>query len=414
MSAVLALVVVVVAQRLVVPVGPWSVPVPLLAGYALLLALYAAGTLHYSRVRLELFLAAAAAVVSCSWVSGLTGGSADSSLMSVLMLLVTYLPWVFCSPRSPRLYRVFVGLMCGCAVAALAQVGYQWLTGRPWPDPLRLLPSIVVNDAYNTANPIRYGSALLKPNAVLFLEPSFLSQFLALAIIVALLTRAPVWQPFLLGVGLVSTLSGTGLVLLVVGGLALLLRAPDSLRWSHVVAGVAGVALVFSTPAAGLLLERRAEPARPGTSGHARFVQPYTDTARGLADSPARYAVGAGPGSADRLLAPPGPGGAPVVYPVLPKLAFEYGLPAALLVTAFLLTALLRGAPSPVLASTLGVLVFVLSGSLLQPHTTMLAWLLGALGTRARPPEELPEEPPGEPGREDLGQPETVGRAGRA
>jgi hypothetical protein len=406
MAAMVALIVVVAGQRLVVPVGPWAVPVPLLAGYCLLLVLYRAGALRYSRVRLELFLAATGCVLACAWLSGLRGPGSDSSVTSVLMLLVTYLPWVFCSPRSPRLYRLSVRIMCAASVAALAQVGYQWITGRAYSDPLRVLPAALVNGSYNTANPIRYGSELLKPNAGLFLEPSFLSQFLALAVILALVVRAPVWQPFLLGLGLVSTLSGTGLVLLAFGVLAALLTAPGCLRWSHVAAGLTGIALVLSTPAAGLLLERRSETARPGTSGYARFVQPYTETARGLADSPGRYVVGAGPGSSDRLLESPRSGGAPVVYPVLPKLAFEYGLASALLVSAFLLTALLRGAPSPALASSLGVMVFLLSGSLLQPHTTMLAWLLGALSTR----EQHPGQRPGE----ELGERQAVGSAGRA
>jgi hypothetical protein len=186
----------------------------------------------------------------------------------------------------------------------------------------------------------------------------------------------------------------------------MLLFAPGTIGWSHVAAGVVGLVLVFSTPAAGLLLERRFETARPGTSGYARFVQPYTETARGLADSPTRYVVGAGPGSADRLLESQRSGGTPVVYPVLPKLAFEYGLAVALVFAAFLLTALLRGAVSPVLASGLGVMVFVLSGSLVQPHTTMLAWILGALGSRV--------QGPGQPGGEELGEREPSGRALRA
>ena len=406
MGAVVALVAVVVGQRLVVPAGAVSLPVPLLAGLALLAALFARGSLHYSRVRLEMFLAASMCVLACSCASGLTGLAIDSSLGSVLLLLVSYVPWVFRSSIDTRLLRKsFVVTMCACSVVSLGQIGAQWVTHAPYADPLDLLPSSLVNQSYNTDNPIRYGTELLKPNAVVFLEPSFLSQFLALAIVVALVTRAPVWQPFLLGLGLASALSGTGPVLLAVGGL--LLASRGGLRRSHVVAGILGLALVLSTPAAGLLLDRRFETTQPGTSGYARFVEPYTETARGLAASPGRYLVGAGPGSADRLLESQRSRGTPVVYPVLPKLAFEYGIVSAVLFAAFLLTALLQR--SPVLGTSLSVMLFLLSGSLLQPHTTMLAWLLGVL-----PREQPQEEEPGEPGGEDLGEREPVGSAGRA
>jgi hypothetical protein len=57
-------------------------------------------------------------------------------------------------------------------------------------------------------------------------------------------------------------------------------------------------------------------------------------------------------------------------------MAFEYGLVAAFLFIAFLLISIMRGPPLPVLPTCIVIMIFFLSGSLLQPHTIILAWLL--------------------------------------
>ncbi len=76
-------------------------------------------------------------------------------------------------------------------------------------------------EAYNYSYEIYYGSSILKSNGVVFLEASFASQFLALAIIVQILLGGGRLRLVLFGAALVSTLSGTGLLLLA-AGLALL------------------------------------------------------------------------------------------------------------------------------------------------------------------------------------------------
>ena len=101
----------------------------------------------------------------------------------------------------------------------------------------------------------------------------------------------------------------------------------------------------------------------------------------GLAKDPTRYVVGAGPGASDRLLESSRvkPGGEAVVYAIAPKLAFEYGLIAATIFVAFLLVSIMRGPPLPVLPTSVVFMIFFLSGSLLQPHTVVLAWLLTSI-----------------------------------
>jgi hypothetical protein len=111
-------------------------------------------------------------------------------------------------------------------------------------------------------------------------------------------------------------------------------------------------------------------------------VAPYQQVLAGLADDPVRYVTGAGPGNAERLLASArAGGGADVLSSVVPKLTFEYGVLAGGLVVLFLLVGTLSRAPWRVVPGTVVVMVFFLSGALLQPQTTFLAWLFTGFGS---------------------------------
>jgi hypothetical protein len=150
-----------------------------------------------------------------------------------------------------------------------------------------------------------------------------------------------------------------------------------------VIAGLLGVLVIFQTPAAPFLLDRRSETTQEGSSGYLRFIQPYTEVIAGLDAEPQRYAIGAGPGSADRLLESGlGGKGEAVVYTIAPKIVFEYGLAAGTVFVAFLLVSVLRGPPLRVLPGAMIITIFFLSGSLLQPHTIVTAWVLTSIWGR--------------------------------
>lgn len=377
------LIVVVVGQRITIPVGPVSVP--LIAAYIGLALLRLRGGIQYNRVRTELYIAAGGVVVACAWFTSWRGD--DVSLNSLLLLLIIYLPWVFCvssqfSDLLIPLLRTFVRLMVFSAIVGGFQMIAQLLLGWKYEDYLETwLPPDWLAEGYNTSYQLAWNNPVTKANSFYFLEPSFLCQFLSLALIISLLLRAPAWQPLVLGVGMAATLSGTGIMLLVFGIALLFVLVPSRIKPSYLVAGVLGLAIVFSTPAADILLDRRDETSQQGSSGYIRFVQPFTEVSAGLADDPTRYVVGAGAGASDRILessAKDGEGAA-VVYGIAPKMAFEYGLIAAVLFVAFLVVSILRGPPLPVLPASVILMIFFLSGSLLQPHTVVLAWLLTSI-----------------------------------
>lgn len=377
-------VVAVLGQRILVPLGSFPISLSLIAAFVGIGLARLRRGVQYNRVRSELYIAAGAVIVACAWFTSWRGD--DLSLNSLLLLLVIYLPWVFCISPQFRdlilpLLRRFVLLMVAIAMVGAAQMVAQLILGWQYKDYLaEWLPQTWLDQGYNTNNPISYTNPVVKANAFVFLEPSFLCQFCALALIISLLVRAPAWQPLLLGLGMAATLSGTGILLLAFGIALLFVLVPGRIRPSYLIAGIIGLAIVFSTPAADILLDRRDETSQQGSSGYLRFVQPYTEVSKGLGEDATRYVVGAGPGASDRLLESSRDQlGEAVVYGIAPKMAFEYGLIAAVLFIAFLLVSILRGPPLPVLPSSVVFMIFFLSGSLLQPPTVILAWLLTSI-----------------------------------
>lgn len=376
----------VLLQRVAVPVGEDGISCILVLGYAVLGVLLLLDLVEHDRRRAQLYLFACAACGLAAW-SGTWAGR-PVAFMSFLLLVVVYVPWVFrLRPHAGtpdttwRVVRFFVRMMVFFAAVSVGQQAAQLSGAWTFQDYLAdLLPAQFLLGDYNTVIPTEYGSPVIKSQAFVFLEPSFLCQFLALGILAGLLVRAPLWQLGLMGLGMVATYSGTGILLLAVGAGILVLRAPSSLRPKVVLATAAALLLVLSSPLAAPLLERSEETADATSSWSLRFVLPYQEVAKGLQEAPHRYLTGAGPGTSERLLESDKEGaGLAVVYPVAPKLIFEYGLPAGGLFLVFWFVALLRGACLRVLPGALVFMLAVLSGSLLQPSTIVLAWLLSCV-----------------------------------
>lgn len=376
------LVVVVLGQRLALPLPGPQVQLTLVAFLLATAMLLLQGRLQEDRPRLQLYALAVGACTLSSVLASWAGG--PLSLPSWAVLLALYVPWVYrLSDLDPLGYRhlatCFVRLMVVLAVVGIGQMLAQVAGVWSYTDVLgRALPAAFLIEGYNTNIPIQWGASIHKSNAFVFLEPSFFSQYCGLALVIGLVLGVRVWQLVVLGLGLVVAVSGTGFFLLAVGLLLLLVRLPRAFRPTVVAPALAGLAVVPFTPVAALLLARRGEFAQSGSSGYSRFVAPYLEVAQGLALEPLRYLTGAGPGTATRLLESSARGqfGDAIVYNIPAKLVFEYGLVAGTLFTVFIAVALLHRAPAVVIPGTVLFMIFLLSGSLLQPHTIALAWLL--------------------------------------
>lgn len=384
----------VLTQRMGVPVGGSTISVALPLSYLAVTILLFRRRLTANRLRSELYLIAITACLATTAIVALDGGS--FSMTSLLLLVAIYLPWTMRARGSTpyavawRAGATFVRVMLVVAAVAVLQFAAQLAGIWQYQDYLaQVIPSQYLVFGYNPNIPLVFGSPTFKANAFVMLEPSFLSQYCALAAVIGMILRVPTWQLLLLVAGLASAVSGTGIVALAIGGALILVRARHRIRPAYLVGAVVALVVVLLGPTAPLLLDRTGEVTQSGTSGNARFVAPITEALRGLEDDPARYAVGAGPGSADRLLGERGDGRSALAnFSIAPKLAFEYGLIAGGLFVVFILLGLLDGAPWRVVPGVLVVMLFLLSGALLQPQTAFLAWVLIGLGAsdRARAP----------------------------
>ncbi len=400
----LLLVVVVLAQRLAVPLGPQVVSLTLPAAYLAAGLLLVQSRLRVNRLRLELFLLAAsccfAAALLVFWRDSQAAVVADaSSLPSLLLLLVIYALWVLTTPDpAPRQHeavlRAFVHLMLVLSTVGILQLASQYAGLWEYEDYLRLVvPADFLLPGYNTSARVAYLSPIYRANAFVFLEPSFFSQYCALALLIAMLLRAPTWRLGLLGGGLVSATSGTGFILLALGVGVIVVRRPDLVTPKLAGAAAAAAILVLASPVAAGLLGRAEEFGRSGSSASLRFIEPYTETIAGLDEGRWRHYIGAGPGSADRLLLSErqGAGGQAVTYTTAPKLVFEYGLVAGGVFVLFLLVALFGGGSRlSVLPAALFVMTWILSGALLQPHTATLVWLLAVVWQQEESARKVP------------------------
>ncbi|CAO5246280.1 O-antigen ligase like membrane protein [Frankia sp. AgKG'84/4] len=309
----------------------------------------------------------------------------DTSFTSLLLLLATYVPFLYglrpADARAllPRVLDRFLLMITVLAGLALFQFGSQ-LVGVPYTDVVKnIVPSNLLMHGFNTSYPVQYGSPLYKSNGFVCLEASFCSQFLGFGIVVCVLRGGSWWRLPMLVLAILSTVSGTGLLLLAFAGVLLAVHKGARFAVTALI-GVSLVALIISfTPASSIFAARATETSSSTSSGSLRFVQPYQRTWDSLGKDPATVIFGNGPGYADRdASAFFQRTGLPLNYALVPKLILEYGVLGTILFLAFILTMFVRGSQSFVLSGSVLIFYIVLSGGLLAPVVTGLGLLLVA------------------------------------
>ncbi|WP_007511423.1 hypothetical protein [Pseudofrankia saprophytica] len=369
-------------QRISVPVGGTGVSVVLPVVLFGMLLMVARGGLRIHLVRTRAYLIAMAVCCAVAFLA-FTRGEDNVSLNSLLLLVAVYAPFCLGLSRAhskvllPRLLDRFVIMTSVFAGLAVLQFALQ-LVGWKYSDVLAsIVPSQFLAHDFNTSYPVRYGSTLYKSNAFLGLEASYTSQFLAMGLVVGVLRKMRWWRYPLYLLAILSTVSGTGVLLLGVAGV--LLAVHKGVRFTVSALAIVGVivAVLSLTPAADIFASRATETSSSQSSGSLRFVQPYTRMYDDLSQHPGTALVGHGPGWSDRdsaaFLARTG---LPLNYALVPKLILEYGLIGGVAFLLFLATAFIRGSPSFVLSGSLLFFYFVLSSSLLSPVVGYLVLLL--------------------------------------
>lgn len=321
-----------VLQRFGLPMGgkAFSIVGPVGLGLAGLFAVR--GTIGLDTVRLAAFMSLAfLALAGVAWhalVPGQLGGEPNLQSLSQFLLLSAFGALTFTTPVDERrFFRLVNAWLAFIATAGLLQFVLQLVGVRLFAFTGIVPDTLLFENGYNLVIPVGTGD-LLKANGFFLIEPSTFSQVMALGLIVEMLAFRRPRFVVLFTAGLLASFSGTGWI--VVAGF--LLAAVVGMGWRGIAIGLATAAVLalllagatYALPdLAGALQARTDEIARPGTSGHLRFVTPFWITQDVLTETPSAAAIGIGSGVSERL---PSAYEYDVNTPV--KILLEYGFPA--------------------------------------------------------------------------------------
>jgi hypothetical protein len=369
-----------VLQRFGLNFGSYSLNAGLLAMYGFLAVAALTRVLAISPRRLVLY----GVCISVALMSTLVN-ERSSSVTSLALLVVMYLPFVFVlTPAAglpaARANDIFLDVAALCAVAGVAQFYAQFVFRPDWLfDFTAHVPAFLRGPSgYNT---VIWAEGSLKSNGFFFREPSGFSFVMALALMMECLSRRRIVRIAFLGLALLLTYSGTGLLALVIG----LVHPMTGRNFVRVLlVGVVAAALF-------LLLEgplnlsftsaRLAEFGSETSSAYIRYIAPGRLIADTAASAPETLWLGHGPGTIFRQDV-----GYEFHDPTWAKLLFEYGVLGFVAFLALFLAAL--GGPSA--PTRVRAMLFagwlIMGGHLLSPEQNFMTLaLLGLLPSPARP-----------------------------
>lgn len=369
-----------VGQRLALNVAVAPLNLAFLAIYALLAIAVLFDRLLVSTPRLLLY-GAMVVLAGVSTAVNLSVNREQVSLGSLALLLVIYLPYTFVLKpgtlaENDRDFALgtFLNVGFACALIGIAQFYVQFLVRPPWLfDFLPYVPDVLHgSERYNTVIPV--GSlALFKSNGFFFREPSGYSLLVALTLICEWVSLRRTWRLLSLGLALLVTYSGTGILALSIGML-FPLGVKTLLRFS-VVGSVAGLIFVILGEAMHLTFTvgRVGEFQGERSSAYIRFIAPIRLIRETLNEGPWTALLGHGPGAISRERQ---------AYefhdPTWAKLLFEYGVLGFGLMVALLWVTLSRSTLPIQVRAVLFCSWLIMGGQLLAPeHNFMILALAG-------------------------------------
>lgn len=363
-------------QRLGIPAGGEGfIPICLLTTLLGIAIMAVSGVLSLSRWRTELWaITVVALTIStfCQWHYW--------SALSMWFLIIVYTPLVLVvegvdEESYKRYLEPFQWFMIPVALLGV----YQFVTVDSF-DPFERFGSWVIT-GYNTHPALSYGSNLLRSNAYVLLEPSFLSQYCAIAILMELTFFHKTWRLPIYAAGMFASAGGTGLVVLLIFVMS---YAWHRNKMPHLAAlGIVGLITLwmFSDNAVVQnMLGRVSEFTEPGSSAYGRFVAPFFQVGTQLPDVPSWISgLGPGAGNGDRLLlegwSPDQVGN--LMAPL--KMVIEYGLIGAVPFTIFITRAFFDRSRAAVLSFAMFVCYTAMSTSLQHPPAVYLSYVISMM-----------------------------------
>jgi hypothetical protein len=231
-----------------------------------------------------------------------------------------------------------------------------------------------VINSFNFQIPVQYGSSIYKSNGLFFLEPSFFSQFVALAIIVELNLLKKYWRLAIFIPALLFSFSGTGLLLLIIGTIPLLPRG----KWKQIVSLLLFSALLgyifFSSEYGQYITRRLLEFRSTESSAYMRFIGPFINYRDYIQTEEAVNIIfGLGPGSSNRYY-----WATPVEPNIFVKIFFEYGILGAFFL-AYIIYIFFNKKPFWLSSCIFFTLAFLSGGSILVPQIIVIFYIIHLL-----------------------------------
>lgn len=226
---------------------------------------------------------------------------------------------------------------------------YDWLG--------EVVPSNLLVADYVISYPIAYGSEIYKSNGWIALEPSFMSFMIGVSLVSALVTRMSAIKVLLLLAGLLSTVAGSGIAVVVVYVLCLFLVGRIGNLRRYALPALLMVAAFTTTVFGQAISQRVLEFGEPRSSTSLRAVEPYLLLWPHWVSDPVSVLIGQGPGSSAEVVRGLVIDG--LVVPSTAKVLFDYGLVGGTGLIILMIFTYVRS-PEPLFALSLAVSMFVL------------------------------------------------------
>lgn len=352
-------------QRFAVPFGGTQIPLamPIMLGLTIIYIIKY--NFKISLIRLLLF------GLFLLIVSFITFFHESVSYFSLLYLIALYVPFLINFnidlQNKVKYLKILQNTILFTAIIGIFQFILQ-IVGIGFFDPISLLPEHILQQGYLTTYSISYGSEIMKSNGTFFLEPSLFSQFLAISIIIELLLFKRWFRVGLLGIAILFTFSGTGLLLLAFVALPIIFTLKPKQATSILVLGFVVAFIFFTSEYGETTLSRSQEYKSSNSSFSIRFINPFKAV---MESDNSKIVFGHGAGQSDLAIF-----NYPTNFTVIPKLWYEYGFIPMILFLLFIINYLVNKRNKVISVAILFMYLF-LSGSLLQPQTILFVFIAG-------------------------------------
>lgn len=336
------------------------------------------------RVRVD---PAAVAIFAALAIMGAVSALAasDPSFPSLLYFLATYsLLLVSGAQAETQIGRPFLkGSLAAIVLGAVASIA-QWLfqlAGNGYIDLVGDLPKWLLRGGFNTYYDLQYAGGAAgqyKPNGMIFLEPSFLALYTAIALVLTLAqlpsrhssrraTAALILSIIILLGGFAASASASGVVVLAAAAVPLFARSRRRLRWA--LTAILTIAILWRMRLiAGVVAKLHESVFSTTTSAGLRLWLPYKLLGPYWLESPI---IGSGPGAAARAIDEINIRGLQAT--TVMKVLLEYGVIGAAVLAVAVIWALSRTqAPAALISALLAAWIVPTEGLLNSTLVTLL------------------------------------------